>query len=88
MLPHDASGGWTPSPRKDSEASARIANATLRDAWTTIGVAAFGTTWRQAIDRLGARPQDWSPEEAWLRELAQHAEGRQTTLGPYHRPWH
>ena len=34
-----------PSPRNDSDASARIANATLSDAWTTIGAAAFGTIW-------------------------------------------
>src|SRR5262249_30128822 len=54
MLPHEASGGWTPRPRNDSEASARMANATLRDAWTTIGVAAFGRTWRAAIRQPGA----------------------------------
>ncbi len=54
MLPHEASGGWTPSPRKDSDASARIAKATLREAWTTIGVAAFGSTWGQAIMAPGA----------------------------------
>ena len=54
MLPHEASGGCTPSPRNDSEASARIANATLSEACTTIGVAAFGRTWRQAMRQLGA----------------------------------
>ena len=31
MLPHEASGGCTPRPRKDSDASARIAKAMLRD---------------------------------------------------------
>jgi putative protease len=51
-------------------------------------VASVTKVWRQAIDRLGSRPQDWSPDEAWQRELARHAEGRQTTLGPYHRSWH
>jgi len=44
--------------------------------------------WRQAIDRLRTRPQGWSPDAAWQRELARHAEGHQTTLGPYHRSWH
>lgn len=51
-------------------------------------VASVTKVWRQAIDRLATRPQDWSPEEAWQRELARHAEGHQTTLGPYHRSWH
>ncbi len=51
-------------------------------------VAAVTKVWRQAIDRLKDRPHDWSPDEAWRRELARHAEGRQTTLGPYHRSWH
>src|SRR4029077_12800385 len=45
MLPHDASGGWMPSPRNDSEASARIAKATLSEACTTMGAVAFGSTW-------------------------------------------
>src|SRR5204862_1192884 len=48
MLPHDAAGGWMPRPRNDSDASARIANATLSDACTTIGAVAFGSTWRHA----------------------------------------
>ncbi|MDE2148438.1 MAG: U32 family peptidase [Gammaproteobacteria bacterium] len=43
---------------------------------------------RQALDRLRQRPQDWTPQASWQRELARHAEGRQTTLGPYHRSWH
>ena len=51
-------------------------------------VASVTKVWRQAIDRLKSRPQDWSPDEAWQSELARHAEGRQTTLGPYHRSWH
>ena len=51
-------------------------------------VTAVTKVWRQAIDRLKSRPRDWSPDEAWRRELARHAEGRQTTLGPYHRSWH
>jgi hypothetical protein len=54
MLPHEAAGGWTPSPRNDSDASARIANATLSDACTMIGVAALGNTWRRAIHQPDA----------------------------------
>ncbi len=51
-------------------------------------VASVTKVWRQAIDRLKTHPHDWSPDEAWQRELARHAEGHQTTLGPYHRSWH
>jgi putative protease len=45
-------------------------------------------TWRAAIDRLEAHPDGWQPDPQWLRELSRHAEGHQTTLGPYHRSWH
>jgi collagenase-like PrtC family protease len=51
-------------------------------------VAAVTRIWRQALDRLARSPADWGPDPAWQRELARHAEGRQTTLGPYHRSWH
>lgn len=51
-------------------------------------VAGVTQVWRQAIDSLIARPQGWTPDQAWQRELARHAEGHQTTLGPYHRSWH
>ena len=51
-------------------------------------VSAVTRVWRQAIDRLVAHPHAWTPEDAWQRELARHAEGHQTTLGPYHRSWH
>jgi putative protease len=46
------------------------------------------TTWRRAIDRLLAAPQDWQCREEWMAALGRHAEGHQTTLGPYHRAWH
>ena len=39
-------------------------------------------------DLIARNPQDWRPDPAWQSELARHAEGRQTTLGPYHRSWH
>jgi collagenase-like PrtC family protease len=51
-------------------------------------VATVTRVWRAALDRLRATPAGWRPEEAWQRELARLAEGRQTTLGPYHRSWH
>ena len=38
--------------------------------------------------RLEAHPDGWQPDPQWLRELSRHAEGHQTTLGPYHRSWH
>jgi collagenase-like PrtC family protease len=51
-------------------------------------VASVTKVWREALDRLQRQPADWKPEPAWQGELARHAEGRQTTLGPYHRSWH
>ncbi|NJD32133.1 MAG: U32 family peptidase [Gammaproteobacteria bacterium] len=51
-------------------------------------VAAVTRTWRAAIDRLATRPNDWQVDAQWQRDLARHAEGHQTTLGPYHRSWH
>src|SRR5205814_9765432 len=54
MLPHEAAGGWMPRPRNDSDASARIAKATLSEAWTTIAAAALGSTWRTAMRQAGA----------------------------------
>lgn len=55
------------------------------------GVAYVGSvtrTWRAALDRYQANPDAWAPQEGWQRTLAGHAEGHQTTLGPYHRAWH
>ena len=45
-------------------------------------------TWRRAIDRLLASPESWQCQADWMATLGQHAEGHQTTLGPYHRAWH
>lgn len=45
-------------------------------------------TWRAALDRYRAAPEQWRPAPDWQRALAAQAEGRQTTLGPYHRAWH
>jgi O2-independent ubiquinone biosynthesis protein UbiU len=51
-------------------------------------VDAVTRTWRAAIDAYAANPAGWGPRGDWQRQLAAHAEGRQTTLGPYHRQWH
>ena len=51
-------------------------------------VASVTRTWRDALDRYRAAPEDWSPQPAWQAALTRHAEGHQTTLGPYHRRWH
>ncbi|HSF78238.1 MAG TPA: U32 family peptidase, partial [Steroidobacteraceae bacterium] len=51
-------------------------------------VTAVTRVWRAALDRLQRQPQQWRLDESWQRDLARLAEGRQTTLGPYHRSWH
>lgn len=51
-------------------------------------VSAVTRTWREAIDRHRAEPATWSAQPRWQQALSAHAEGHQTTLGPYHRAWH
>jgi putative protease len=51
-------------------------------------VSTVARTWRNAIDRYRANPGAWAVDQAWQLSLAAHAEGHQTTLGPYHRAWH
>lgn len=52
-------------------------------------VSSVTRTWRAAIDTYcAADASAWSVQAAWLKSLAAHAEGQQTTLGPYHRHWH
>ena len=51
-------------------------------------VSAVAGTWRAALDRLAADPEHWAVQPSWQRTLSAHAEGHQTTLGPYHRSWH
>lgn len=55
------------------------------------GAAYVGTVarvWRQAIDAQMRTPENWAVQPEWQAALAAHAEGHQTTLGPYHRAWH
>jgi len=51
-------------------------------------VAMVTRVWRQAIESCSRNPAGFRVREDWSRELAKVAEGTQTTLGPYHRPWH
>jgi len=50
-------------------------------------VATVTRVWRAAIDACAVDPDRYTAREPWLRELAGVSEGRQTTLGAYHRPW-
>jgi O2-independent ubiquinone biosynthesis protein UbiU len=50
-------------------------------------VAAVTRVWRAAIDACTAAPTRFVVRDAWMSELASLSEGRQTTLGAYHRPW-
>lgn len=43
--------------------------------------------WREAIDECRAQPERYRVKPAWQEALAQVSEGRQCTLGAYHRPW-
>ena len=55
------------------------------------GAAYVGTVakvWRQAIDAQLRAPEHWIARPEWQAALGAHAEGHQTTLGPYHRGWH
>jgi len=44
-------------------------------------------TWRSAIDQFQQRPENFQVEGAWMNTLANLSEGKQTTLGAYHRKW-
>jgi len=50
-------------------------------------VARVTNVWRKAIDACKANPQTFRPRPEWQQALASVAEGTQTTLGAYHRPW-
>ncbi len=44
-------------------------------------------TWRSAIDRFQQNPDNYQVEGEWMKTLANLSEGKQTTLGAYHRKW-
>lgn len=50
-------------------------------------VAQVTRTWRAAIDSCLRHPGHFTPQGNWLAALDAVAEGRQHTLGAYHRPW-
>ncbi|GIX22447.1 MAG: protease [Gammaproteobacteria bacterium] len=50
-------------------------------------VAAVTRIWRAALDALAAEGGAFVPRPAWQAALTGLSEGRQTTLGAYHRPW-
>lgn len=50
-------------------------------------VGAVTRVWRQAIDHLAADGEAMQIRPEWQQQLSAHAEGQQTTLGPYHRGW-
>jgi collagenase-like PrtC family protease len=43
--------------------------------------------WREVLDSFYAAPQRYTQRRDWAAALARVAEGRQTTLGAYARPW-
>jgi putative protease len=50
-------------------------------------VAQVTRVWRAALDACARDPEHYAPRADWLAELNRVAEGTQTTLGAYHRPW-
>lgn len=50
-------------------------------------IAQVVSTWRAALDCFAAAPQRYQPRPQWLTALTKVAEGTQTTLGAYARPW-
>ncbi len=50
-------------------------------------VASVTRVLRAALDACARAPERYRVAQRWRRELARHAEGCQTTLGAYHRPW-
>lgn len=50
-------------------------------------IAQVVSIWRQALDSFAAAPARFSQKPEWMAALAKVAEGAQTTLGAYSRPW-
>ncbi|WJW74992.1 peptidase U32 family protein [Thiohalobacter sp. IOR34] len=50
-------------------------------------VAQVTRVWRAALDACQRNPDNYIPQSDWLSQLGKVAEGTQTTLGAYHRPW-
>jgi putative protease len=50
-------------------------------------VASVTRVLREALDACARDPEGFQVRAEWRQALARHAEGCQTTLGAYHRPW-
>lgn len=50
-------------------------------------VAKVTQVWREAIDSCKRSPDEFSVKPAWMADLGKLAEGQQSTLGAYNRPW-
>jgi O2-independent ubiquinone biosynthesis protein UbiU len=50
-------------------------------------VSQVSKVWREAIDTCQHNPHEFTVRPAWMMELGKLAEGQQSTLGAYHRPW-
>ncbi|MDO6446092.1 peptidase U32 family protein [Colwellia sp. 1_MG-2023] len=44
-------------------------------------------TWRSALDSYQSSPDTFEVENHWMQALEKLSEGKQTTLGAYHRKW-
>lgn len=50
-------------------------------------VAQVVNVWREALDSFMLSPSTFTPKKEWYQALSSVAEGTQTTLGAYSRPW-
>ena len=50
-------------------------------------VAKVTQVWREAIDSCQRGPDNFAVKAAWMSDLGKLAEGQQSTLGAYNRPW-
>src|SRR3990167_5706084 len=74
IWPHEGVGGLIPTPMNESAASVKIASGMPNVTDTTIGVSAFGSTWRVS-SRLNPAPRARAPstnsfsliESTWAR---------------------
>jgi putative protease len=54
---------------------------------STAYVGKVAAVWREALDACMVDAGAYTPQSQWVADLASVAEGTQTTLGAYHRPW-
>ena len=66
MLPHVGVPRSTPTPRKERPASARIAPAVRKLAYTMIGATMFGRIWRARIRHVGTPTARAASTNIWF----------------------